>query len=158
MAKRRTNKDYSQTRKLTSKTPLGKIIESLGLKDGLNKQQVKSKIATMSQKTVKQALKRAALGGAGMATLVLELAPVSLKASIKEDLTQPKGGAIKGRNKPRSPVNRAIESAKKATANPPKVKPKSKSAAPSSSLRPRVRPTNKLAPSTSLRPKKRPTK
>jgi len=51
---------------------------------------------------------------------------------------------LKGRNKPRTPVNKAIDSAKKATK--PKAKPMP---------RPKARP-KKLAPMSSLKPKARP--
>ena len=56
-------KDYSTTRQPISNTMLGKIAEMVGIKEGLNPNQKKIKLATMSQKVVKQALKRAGIIG-----------------------------------------------------------------------------------------------
>ena len=56
-------KDYSTTRQPISITLLGKVAEIVGIKEGLNPNQKKIKLATMSQKVVKQALKRAGIIG-----------------------------------------------------------------------------------------------
>jgi len=56
-------KDYSTTRQPISNTLLGKVAEIVGIKEGLNPNQKKIKLATMSQKVVKQALKRAGIIG-----------------------------------------------------------------------------------------------
>ena len=56
-------KDYSTTRKPISNTLLGKVAEVVGIKEGLNPNQKRIKLATMSQKVVKQALKRAGILG-----------------------------------------------------------------------------------------------
>ena len=136
---------YKNTRKPTSKTTLGKVAELFGLKEGLSKNQIKTKVATMSQKVVTQALKRAALGGAGLTLAATEVVPAALKASIKEDLKSTTKGTTQGRNKPRT--------AKK-TRGKGAGKPAGKgggSAPMTSSLRPRARPMT-----SSLRPRARP--
>jgi len=56
-------KDYTGTRNYTSKTNMGKLAEFLGLKEGASKAQIKAKAATMSQKVVRQGLKRAGIVG-----------------------------------------------------------------------------------------------
>jgi len=56
-------KDYTGTRNYTSKTNMGKLAEFLGLKEGATKAQIKAKAATMSQKVVRQGLKRAGIVG-----------------------------------------------------------------------------------------------
>jgi hypothetical protein len=56
-------KDYSTTRQPISNTLLDKVAEIVGIKEGLNPNQKKIKLATMSQKVVKQALKRAGIIG-----------------------------------------------------------------------------------------------
>ena len=55
---------YDNTRGLVSKTMLGKLSETLGFKEGLSYKQVMTKAASLSQKAVKQALKRAGWRGA----------------------------------------------------------------------------------------------
>ena len=141
MAKR----DYSTTRRNTGKTTLQKVAQAFGLDPGLNKNQIKSELATMSQKVVRQGLKRAMLVGTGVGGLAGSLLPQSLKTSLKDDLINPPktGTGNKGRNKPRTPVNRAVTSAKKAVANPPKKKP----------TKPKPRPKK---PMPKVKPKRRP--
>ena len=141
MAKR----DYSTTRRNTGKTTLQKVAQAFGLDAGLNRNQIKSELATMSQKVVRQGLKKALLVGTGVGGLAGSLLPQSLKTSLKDDLISPPktGTGNKGRNKARTPVNRALDSAKKAVSNPPKkkvAKPKPRPKKPIPKVRPRVRP------------------
>ena len=76
-------KDYSGTRNPISKTMLGKLGEALGLKEGLTFNQIKTKIPTLSQKVVRQALKKAGLkGAAAMAVIDLTLGAAA-KANSK---------------------------------------------------------------------------
>ena len=59
-----SNKDYSGTRKNISKTMLGNLAETLGFKKGLSYKQLMTEAASLSQKAVKQGLKRAGWKGA----------------------------------------------------------------------------------------------
>jgi len=138
-------RDYSTTRRNTGKTTLQKVAQAFGLDPGLNRNQIKSELATMSQKVVRQGLKRALLVGTGVGGLAGSLLPQSLKTSLKDDLISPPktGTGNKGRNKARTPVNRALDSAKKAVASPPKkkaTKPKPKPKKPIPRVRPKRRP------------------
>jgi len=66
---------------------------------------------------------------------------VGIKTGTKKK--QKTGTGNKGRNKPRTPVNRAVASAKKAVASPPKkktTKPKPRPKKPIPRVRPRMRP------------------
>ena len=66
---------------------------------------------------------------------------VGIKTGIKKK--QKTGTGNKGRNKARTPVNRALDSAKKAVASPPKkktTKPKPRPKKPIPRVRPRMRP------------------
>ena len=58
------SKDYSGTRKNVSKTMLGNLAETLGFKKGLSYKQLMTEAASLSQKAVKQGLKRAGWKGA----------------------------------------------------------------------------------------------
>ena len=58
------DKDYSGTRKNVSKTMLGNLAETLGFKKGLSYKQLMTEAASLSQKAVKQGLKRAGWKGA----------------------------------------------------------------------------------------------
>ena len=138
-------RDYSTTRRNTGKTTLQKVAQAFGLDPGLNRNQIKSELATMSQKVVRQGLKRALLVGTGVGGLAGSLLPQSLKTSLKDDLISPRKTSTgnKGRNKARTPINRALDSAKKAVASPPKkkaTKPKPRPKKPFPKVRPRVRP------------------
>jgi hypothetical protein len=59
-----SNKDYSGTRKNVSKTMLGNLAETLGFKKGLSYKQLMTEAASLSQKSVRQGLKRAGWRGA----------------------------------------------------------------------------------------------
>ena len=59
-----SNKDYSGTRKNVSKTMVGNLAETLGFKKGLSYKQLMTEAASLSQKAVKQGLKRAGWKGA----------------------------------------------------------------------------------------------
>ena len=70
MSNTKKKKDYTGTRNYTSKTNLGKFAEFLGLKEGASKAQIKAKAATMSQKVVRQGLKRAGIVGLVAGTIL----------------------------------------------------------------------------------------
>ena len=147
--RRKPKIDYNNpnTRALTSKTTLGKIAEAFGLKEGLSKKQLKTKLATMSQKIVKQGLKKAALGGGGVALLASEIAA----SIIGPDLTREKIGTTQGRNKPRT------SKTTKTLLSKPMLRPKARpSNTVTKPLRPKARPSNTVT--KSLRPKARPKK
>jgi hypothetical protein len=59
-------KDYSGTRKPISSSMWGKAAEVLGFKEGLSPAQIKTKMATLAQKTTMQAMKRAGWAGAAI--------------------------------------------------------------------------------------------
>ena len=59
-----STKDYTGTRKNVSKTMLGNLAETLGFKKGLSYKQLMTEAASLSQKSVRQALKRAGWKGA----------------------------------------------------------------------------------------------
>jgi hypothetical protein len=57
---------YDGTRKPISPTMWGKAAEVLGFKEGLSPAQIKTKMATLAQKTTRQAMKRAGWAGAAI--------------------------------------------------------------------------------------------
>ena len=66
-----------------------------------------------------------------------------IMSAVKKELTSKQSTGGKGRNKPRTPVNRALDSAKKAVASPPKkkaTKPKPRPKKPIPRVRPKRRP------------------
>jgi hypothetical protein len=66
-----------------------------------------------------------------------------IMSAVKKELTSKQSTGGKGRNKPRTPVNRALDSAKRAVANPPKkktTKPKPRPKKPIPRVRPKRRP------------------
>jgi len=66
-------KDYTQTRKPISKSTIGKIAEVLGIKEGLSDKQKTTKKASLSQKVVRQAMKRAGVAGVVAAEVIPRL-------------------------------------------------------------------------------------
>ena len=69
-AVKKPKKDYSRTRDPISTTKLGKLAETLGLKKGLSRKQLMTELATLSQKSVRQALKRVGIVGAAAGYLI----------------------------------------------------------------------------------------
>ena len=66
-----------------------------------------------------------------------------IMSAVKKELSSKQSTGGKGRNKPRTPVNRAVASAKKAVASPPKkktTKPKPRPKKPIPRVKPRMRP------------------
>jgi len=79
--KRVAPKDYKNpdTRALTSTTFLGKLAETLGLKEGISPDQAKTKPASLSQKAVRQALKRMGIGGIAVGYISDKIIPALKK-------------------------------------------------------------------------------
>jgi len=99
------------------------------------------KIAPSIKSSVTMAKGEAKVGAAGLA---IGLTPTIISGILSAAKNIEKTGTgNKGRNKARTPVNRALDSAGKAVSNPPKkkvVKPKPKPKKPFPKVRPRVRP------------------
>ena len=109
---------YANTRAPISKTTVGKVAEILGIKEGLNANQKLSKIATMSQKTVRQALKRAGIAGFALNEAIdFVLDYKTPRAGSKT----PKGTDPKGLMKPNT--KKKVEQPKKKPNIPPKAPP-----------------------------------
>ena len=79
--KRVAPKDYNNpdTRALTSKTFIGKLAEILGIKEGISPDQAKTKPASLSQKAVRQALKRMGIGGIAVGYISDKIIPALKK-------------------------------------------------------------------------------
>ena len=79
--KRVAPKDYKNpdTRALTSTTFLGKLAEAIGLKEGISPDQAKTKPASLSQKAVRQALKRMGIGGIAVGYISDKIIPALKK-------------------------------------------------------------------------------
>ena len=114
------------------------------------------KISSAIKSSVTMAAGEAKVGAGGLAAGLLTPTLVTSILSAAKNTEKTSTGK-KGRNKPRTPVNRALDSAKKAMSNPPK-KPKAKKKA-----QPNVRsgiqtgtPQRSGAVKKSLRPRKRP--
>jgi hypothetical protein len=108
---------YANTRAPISKTAIGKVAEILGIKEGLNANQKLSKIATMSQKTVRQALKRAGIAGFALNEAIdFVLDYKTPRAGSKT----PRGADPKGLMKPKA---KKVEQPKKKPNVPPKAPP-----------------------------------
>ena len=113
------------------------------------------KIAPSIKSSVTMAKGEAKVGAGGLAIGLTPTIVSGILSAAKN--TEKTSTGKKGRNKPRTPVNRALDSAKKAMSNPPK-KPKVKKKA-----QPNVRsgiktgtPQRSGAVKKSLRPRKRP--
>tara|TARA_R100000234_G_scaffold108378_1_gene79759 strand:+ start:137 stop:673 length:537 start_codon:yes stop_codon:yes gene_type:complete len=114
MSNTKKKKDYTGTRNYTSKTNLGKFAEFLGLKEGASKAQIKAKAATMSQKVVRQGLKRAGIVGL-VAGTILDVAGSKIAEQANKAIS-----AIKDKN------NNKLSRRQEKKLPKPKPKPKSK--------------------------------
>ena len=136
-------KDYSQTRKPISKSVLGRIAEVLGIKEGLSDKQKSTKKASLSQKVVRQAMKRAGIVGFTAAEVIPRLGAM-LDASNTGKVNpakKPMGFASAAKAKQiktssEKAVKKALSSQPKKKVVKPKPRPK---AIPK--IKPRVRPT-----------------
>ena len=93
MTSKTRNLRYKDTRKNISKTQLGKLAEGLGLKKGLSPNQTNTAIASLSQKAVIQATKRAGLGGVAVGTILDALVSRPAKAAtskVRKESREPK--------------------------------------------------------------------
>ena len=74
-------KDYNNpnTRALTSKTFIGKIGEFLGFNKGLSPDQLKTRLASLSQKAVKQAINKMGVYGVGAGIISTQVIPALKK-------------------------------------------------------------------------------
>ena len=135
-------KDYTQTRKPISKSTIGKIAEVLGIKEGLSDKQKRTKIASLSQKVVRQAIKRAGVAGVVAAEVIPKLGAM-LNASNTAKVNparKPMGFAPAAKDKQLK--NTVKKTVKKVTSKTtPKVKPKPKPKKPVPKVRPRKRPS-----------------
>ena len=115
------NKDYSQTRKNISKTMLGNLAETLGFKKGLSYKQLMTEAASLSQKAVRQGLKRAGWkGAAALAALeAVGYGASKVMEGSKSGSKTPKGVDPKGLMKPK----KKVEQPKKKPNIPPKAPP-----------------------------------
>ena len=115
------NKDYSQTRKNISKTMLGNLAETLGFKKGLSYKQLMTEAASLSQKAVRQGLKRAGWkGAAALAALeAVGYGASKIMEKPKAGSKTPKGADPKGLMKPK----KKVEQPKKKPNIPPKAPP-----------------------------------
>jgi hypothetical protein len=116
------NKDYSDTRKNISKTMLGNLAETLGFKKGLSYKQLMTEAASLSQKAVRQGLKRAGWkGAAALAALeAVGYGASKVMESPKAGSKTPKGADPKGLMKPKA---KKVEQPKKKPNIPPKAPP-----------------------------------
>ena len=123
------SKDYSDTRKNISKTMLGNLAETLGFKKGLSYKQLMTEAASLSQKAVRQGLKRAGWKGAAAlaaleavgygASKVMEGTKSGSKTSSSAD---PKG-LMKPKKNTVEPFKKKVEQPKKKPNIPPKAPP-----------------------------------
>lgn len=115
------NKDYSQTRKNISKTMLGNLAETLGFKKGLSYKQLMTEAASLSQKAVRQGLKRAGWkGAAALAALeAVGYGASKVMEGPKAGSKKPQGVDPKGLMKPK----KKVEQPKKKPNIPPKAPP-----------------------------------
>ena len=115
------NKDYSQTRKNISKTMLGNLAETLGFKKGLSYKQLMTEAASLSQKAVRQGLKRAGWkGAAALAALeAVGYGASKVMEGPKAGSKTPKGVDPKGLMKPK----KKVEQPKNKPNIPPKAPP-----------------------------------
>ena len=100
-------KDYSDTRKNISKTMLGNLAETLGFKKGLSYKQLMTEAASLSQKAVRQGLKRAGWkGAAALAALeAVGYGASKVMESPKSGSKTPRGADPKGLMKPKKKPN-----------------------------------------------------
>ena len=123
------NKDYSQTRKNISKTMLGNLAETLGFKKGLSYKQLMTEAASLSQKAVRQGLKRAGWkGAAALAALeAVGYGASKVMEGSKAGSKTPQGADPKGLMKPKKktvePFKKKVEQPKKKPNIPPKAPP-----------------------------------
>tara|TARA_E500000318_G_C3396874_1_gene148210 strand:- start:43 stop:486 length:444 start_codon:yes stop_codon:yes gene_type:complete len=120
---------YANTRKNTSKTSAGKLLEGLGLKSGLSAKQLQTKLATMSQKAVQQALKYAKLvGGArgaaigSAATFLLGKGAKSATSKVRKDSRDARKKKSTRRSSLDADIQKAINKYVKEKAPPKKPK------------------------------------
>jgi len=122
-------KDYSDTRKNISKTMLGNLAETLGFKKGLSYKQLMTEAASLSQKAVRQGLKRAGWkGAAALAALeAVGYGASKVMESPKSGSKTPRGADPKGLMKPKKktvePFKKKVEQPKKKPNIPPKAPP-----------------------------------
>jgi len=116
-------KDYSDTRKNISKTMLGNLAETLGFKKGLSYKQLMTEAASLSQKAVRQGLKRAGWkGAAALAALeAVGYGASKVMESPKSGSKTPRGADPKGLMKPKT--KKKVEQPKKKPNIPPKAPP-----------------------------------
>ena len=114
-------KDYSDTRKNISKTMLGNLAETLGFKKGLSYKQLMTEAASLSQKAVRQGLKRAGWkGAAALAALeAVGYGASKVMEGSKSGSKTPRGADPKGLMKPK----KKVEQPKKKPNIPPKAPP-----------------------------------
>jgi len=136
-------KDYTQTRKPISSSALGKIAEVLGIKEGLSDKQKATKRASLSQKVVRQAMKRAGVAGA-VAVEVIPRLGAMLNASNTAKVNpgkKPMGFAPAAKDKQlKSSVKKSVK----------KAQPKKKV------TKPKPRPGSVKKPIPKIKPKQRP--
>ena len=124
-----TKGKYSTTREPLSKTQLGKLAENLGFTSKLTPAQLRSKLATLSQKVVNQAIKKGRIVG-GVAGIAGTVALTQLKKFIESTMdvkTKPQSGPMRfagrGVRKPSKTSAEALGRKEVQTARP-KAKPK----------------------------------
>jgi hypothetical protein len=123
------SKDYSDTRKNISKTMLGNLAETLGFKKGLSYKQLMTEAASLSQKAVRQGLKRAGWkGAAALAALeAVGYGASKVMEGTKSDSKTPSSADPKGLMKPKKntvePFKKKVEQPKKKPNIPPKAPP-----------------------------------
>ena len=116
--------DYTDTRKNVSKTMLGNLAETLGFKKGLSYKQVMTEAASLSQKAVKQGLKRAGWKGA-LALGALEAAGYGASKAyeaISKSKTKTSDKAVSGNYAMDESANKPVN--KNKTDRPTVTKPK----------------------------------
>ena len=116
------------------------------LVQGVTSGEKKISPAIKSSRTLAAQEVKAGAKGIGVGASFSEGARLVALAAKKVGSSKNKTGVTQGRNRPRTPVNRAIDSAKKS--KPPITTEKV--------IRPPKKPSKKLAPKKSLRPKARP--
>ena len=124
-----TKGKFSTTREPLSKTQLGKLAENLGFTSKLTPAQLRSKLATLSQKVVNQAIKKGRIVG-GVAGIAGTVALTQLKKFIESTMdvkTKPQSGPMRfagrGVRKPSKTSAEALGRKEVQTARP-KAKPK----------------------------------
>jgi len=100
---------YDGTRKPISPTMWGKVAEVLGFKEGLSPAQIKTKMATLAQKTTKQAMKRAGWAGAAIIQGANLLVAMNNKKNQNKVADTDRGSP----SKPSKVVTAKMEAAKK---------------------------------------------